>query len=660
VVNEARLGWNRFAEGFFPQDGTFDPASIGLNTGGTGYNLGMPRINVGSFPQLGASSSDPRNRVDSNWHFIDNISWKKGKHDIKFGYEFRRTTVSQNFNANFRGKLSFSSLADFLAGVPDGGSQLGGVTNRNTFENSQAAYVQDTYHILRNVTLSLGLRYDYFGIVTEKHENFTNVDPTTGMGFAVGPGHLYNPDYNNWAPRVSVAWDVTGKQKTVVRAGYGIFMDAFSQDMFMGHLPFNSGFDPGPAYNGFVGPNQISTVGLLGGPLNSALPVFSGTSPMGDAFGVDQGIRTPYMENYNLNLQQQLTRTMSFQVSYVGSQGHKLFRFRDINQPTQAQITAADLACDCINDYGVPRFFAQPGNTNPSPFFYINYLEGSSNSNYNSLQFSYQINNWHGLTSTVNYTWSHSIDDASDGEDYVPNASQPNNSQAVIGANRGNSNFDVRNRFVWNFIYQIPDAKDSRYKLIRNGWGVNGIVTVQSGQPFQLNYNFESDFDGSGEGFGRPDIVGPVHYNQHDPTQFLNLSSFAVPCTPITVGGVPAFDGTDSTCVPGTRHFGNLGRNSLIGPNFRQFDFSIYKDTHLTERLVMQLRFEAYNLFNHPNFANPYLPNFIADAAPHGFETTGRSSGFYNLSATGDVGIGYPFLGSGGPRGLQIAAKFTF
>ena len=660
VVNEARLGWNRFAEGFFPQDGTFDPASIGLNTGGTGYNLGMPRINVGSFPQLGASSSDPRNRVDSNWHFIDNISWKKGKHDIKFGYEFRRTTVSQNFNANFRGKLAFSSLGDFLAGVPDGGSQLAGVTNRNTFENSQAAYVQDTYHILRNVTLSLGLRYDYFGIVTEKHENFSNVDPTTGLGFAVGPGHLYNPDYNNWAPRVSVAWDVTGKQKTVVRAGYGIFMDAFSQDMFMGHLPFNSGFDPGPAYNGFVGPNQISTVGLLGGPLNPALPVFSGTSPMGDAFGVDQGIRTPYMENYNLNVQQQLTRTMSFQVSYVGSQGHKLFRFRDINQPTQAQITAADLGCDCINDYGVPRFFAQPGNTNPSPFYYINYLEGSANSNYNSLQFSYQINNWHGLTSTVNYTWSHSLDDASDGEDYVPNASQPNNSQAVIGANRGNSNFDVRNRFVWNFIYQIPDAKDSRYKLIRNGWGVNGIVTVQSGQPFQLNYNFEDDFDGSGEGFGRPDIVGPVHYNQHDPTQFLDLSSFAVPCTPITVGGSPAFDGTASTCVPGTRHFGSLGRNSLIGPNFRQFDFSIYKDTHLTERLVMQLRFEAYNLFNHPNFANPYLPNFIADASPHGFETTGRSSGFYNLSATGDVGIGYPFLGSGGPRGLQLAAKFTF
>jgi hypothetical protein len=683
VVNEARLGWNRFAEGFFPQDGTFNPASIGLNTGGTGYNLGMPRINVGSFPQLGASSSDPRNRVDSNWHYIDNISWKKGKHDIKFGYEFRRTTVSQNFDANFRGTLKFNDAAgsqqsfmDFLAGVPTGGSQLSGDTNRNTYENSQAAYIQDTYHVLRNVTLSLGLRYDYFGIVTEKHQNFTNVDPTTGIGYPVGPGHLYNPDYNNWAPRVSVAWDVTGKQKTVVRAGFGIFEDAFSQDMFMGHLPFNSSFDPGPAYNGYVGPNLISSVSLVGGALSPTLPVYSGLSPMGDAFGVDTHIRTPYMENYNLNLQQQITRTMSFQISYVGSQGHKLFRFRDINQPTLSAIQQFDYAAASgfdrtVADNGsIAGCYCTPRNFLSSPYYYINYLEGSANSIYNSLQLSYQINNWHGLTSTFNYTWSHSIDDASDGEDYVPNASQPDNSQALIKYNRGNSNFDVRNRFVWNFIYQIPDSKDSRYKFIRNGWGLNGILTIQSGQPFQLNYNFEDDYNGSGEGFGRPDIVGALVYHRSDPNNYLQLGSFAVPCVLSQGTGagncqlvVPGTTTICSTIVPNcinSMHFGTLGRNALIGPNFHQFDLSLYKDTHLTERLVMQLRFEAYNLFNHPNFANPYLPNFIADAAPNGVNADGTSAGALHLTATGDVGIGYPFLGSGGPRGLQIAAKFTF
>jgi hypothetical protein len=273
---------------------------------------------------------------------------------------------------------------------------------------------------------------------------------------------------------------------------------------------------------------------------------------------------------------------------------------------------------------------------------------------------------------TLNYTWSHSIDDASDGEDFVPNAAQPNDSTAPIRFNRGNSNFDIRNRLTWNFIYEFPTMIGSWQKL-KNGWGVNGIVTVQSGQPFHLNYNFEDDFDGSGEFFGRPDVVAPVHYSS-DPRNFLDLTSFAIPCTPEPATSATPFDSSASTCVPGSRHFGSEGRNSLIGPNFRQFDFYIFKNTTITERLKMELRFEAYNLLNHPNFANPYLPAFIADAAVNGIAnnlttpgsnpcpgvTAGHSCGTLGLTATGDVGIGYPFLGSGGPRTLQIAAKFTF
>lgn len=649
IVNESRLGWNRFAEGFFPQDGSFNPSSIGLDTNPGSFNFGLPVITVAGLAQLGASASDLRDRVDTNWHYIDNVSWKAGKHDMKFGYEFRRTSISQNFNPGFRGSLSFDSLSDFLAGLPTGGSQRQGNTNRNTFENSHAGYFQDSYHWRKNVVLNLGLRYDYYGLIQEKHGNFTNIDPTTGEPILVGQGRLYQPDYRNWAPRVSVAWDMTGRGKTVVRAGYGIFYDAYSQDMFLGHLPFNSAFDPGPAYSGF-GPNPISTASVLPGPLSAGTPVYGATSPMGDAFGVDQHLRTPYMQNFNLNFQQELGRKMVFQIGYVGSNGHKLLRFRDLNQPSQAQITAADLACACINNGDVPRAL------NPA-FFAIDYEESSANSNYNSLQTSYRINDWHGVTSTLNYTWSHSIDDASDGEDYVPNASQPDNSAAPIGSNRGDSNFDVRNRLAWNFIYQFPNRKGD-WQRLTDGWGLNGIVTVQSGQPFQLNYNFETsdDFDGSGEGYGRPDVVGPIKYNQNDPNNYFSLTSFAVSCTPVATG----FTGLDTSCVPGTRHFGNEGRNSLIGPHFRQFDFSIFKNTQLTERLKLELRFETYNLFNHPNFANPYLPLFIADAAQNGFLPTGQSAGSYRLTSTGDVGIGYPFLGSGGPRGLQLAAKFTF
>ncbi len=663
TVNEARIGWNRFAEGFYAQDRHFDPASIGLNNNATGIDLGLPRFSVGSFPQLGASSTDTRNRVDSNWHYIDNISWKHGKHDIKAGYEFRRTTVSQNFDSYFKGRLNFSALSDFLAGTPTGGFQYSGNANRNTFENSHAIYLQDSYHWSSRVTLNLGLRYDYYGLVQEKHANFTNFNPLTGADILVGQGRLYQPDYNNAAPRVSVAWDVTGHQKTVVRAGFGIFYDAYSQDMFMGHLPFNSFYDPGVAYSG-AGPNPILLANAFKLPLSSTAPAFQFASPMFDRFGVDQNLRTPYMENYNLNLQQQITRKMTLQLGYVGSQGHKLLRFRDLNQPTLAQIQAYDYNA---NGCCTPGALLGPGGGG----IYYNYEEASGNSIYNSLQTSWHIEDWHGLTSTFNYTWSHSIDDSSDGEDYVPNAAQPDNSQAPNRFNRGNSNFDVRNRIAWNFIYLIPDSPGSNMKLLRNGWGFSGTVTVQAGQPFHLNYNFEDDYNGTGEFFARPDVVGPLVYHQNDPNNFLQLSSFAVPCTLLQVGqpgfipysagsNPPAQDCAFSATTGNSMHFGNEGRNSLIGPHFRQFDFSLFKRTQLTERLNMELRFEGYNILNHPNFANPYLPNFIADAAQQGINPNGTSAGALHLTATGDVGIGYPFLGSGGPRSLQLAAKFTF
>lgn len=671
VVNEARLGWNRFAEGFFPQDRSFDPASIGLNTGVSAYNFGLPKISVSSpdgssFAPLGADNGDPRQRVDTNWHFIDNVSWKRGGHGIKFGYEFRRTSISQMFNRGFRGALNFDSLDSFIAGVPNidpyHSFQRLGNTNRNTSENSHAFYLQDSFRWRKNFTINYGVRYDYFGVIAEKHGNFTNVDPVTGASVLLNGAGLYNPDYNNFSPRVSVAWDVNGKGKTVLRAGYGFFYDAFSQDMFLGHLPWNSVFDPGPAYSGF-GPNPITFAFVDGSPLNAANPVFPSTGPMWDAFGVDPNIRTPYMQNFNLNLQQELTKKMVLQIGYVGSNGHKLFRFRDINQPSAGEIYSEDCLLavpvavpgppcpntGLINDWGVPRHLPS------SPFWYINWQESSANSTYNSLQVSWKINEWRGLNSTVSYNWSHSIDDASDGEDYVPNAAQPNDSMAPISMNRGNSNFDVRNHLTWNFIYTFPNRKGS-WSRLTDGWGVNGIVTLQSGQPFHLNYNFQDDFDGSGGGFGRPDVVGTITYNRNDPRNFLDLSAFAIPCS--YPGGIG--DGSASTCIPGTRHFGNLGRNSLRGPDFRQFDFSLFKDTAINERLKMQLRAEVYNIFNHPNFANPYLPTFIADAAPNGIGSNGRSVGSLGLAATGDVGIGYPFLGSGGPRGIQLALKFTF
>ncbi len=359
---------------------------------------------------------------------------------------------------------------------------------------------------------------------------------------------------------------------------------------------------------------------------------------------------------------------MVLQVGYVGSQGHRLFRFFDINQPGQAAITAADCpsgiatcaATGAIQDFTVPRIYGFPAGA-----FYIFQENSTGKSNYNSLQTSLRINNYHGFMSIVNYVWSKSLDNSSDGEDFIVNAAQPQDSTNPQ-REYGPSNFNVPHRFTWVLGYELPKMGGGMQRL-KSGWGFDSTVSLQSGQPFTLNYNFEDDYSGGGDGFDRPDVVGPIVYNKRNPANFLQLSSFAMPCT--EAPGM--FSGFASDCVPGTRHYGSLGRNVLSGPTYKQWDLAIYKNTALTERLSMQLRAEFFNILNHPNFANPELPAFIADPAANinqactcgfvqGPNNREVGNGAQQIVATGDVGIGNPFLGGGGPRGIQLAVKFTF
>ena len=629
-VNEARFGYNRFKEGFFPQDSSFDPRTIGLNTGIAGpQDFGLPFINVSGFASIGSTLSVPRARVDTNWQALDNFSWKVNKHDLKFGYEFRRTFVNAFFDAGYRGRLNFASLGDFLTGTLSGGRSARGDSRRGTFQNSHGAFIQDTFRWRPNVTFNLGLRWDYFGVINEERKRFSNFDRVNGLRLV---DKLYPSDWNNFSPRLGVAWDLNGKGKTVVRAGWGLFYDAFSQDFFVGQLPFNT-FNPGPAYNP-VGPSAILFSFSTVEQIQNNVPIYTGFSDS-DVFAVDRNLATPYVQNFNLNVQRELFKAAVLQVAYVGSHGTKLFRYRDINQPPVPRITTARPF-----DNGP---FAPSGGT----FFYVNQLETSANSNYNALQTSFTLRNHRGWSSMINYTWSHSIDNASDGQDYVANATQPDNSFRA-DLERGNSNFDSRHRFVWNFSYDIPNFIRAHPRLGK-GWQVNGVLTLRSGNPFHLNYNFTGDFNGTGEFFGRPDVVGDPFAGTNRADRFLNLAAFKVPCT-LDEGG----------CVPGTFHFGSLGRNSLPGPHYRNFDLSLFKTTAITEQVKVQLRAEVFNIFNHPNFSSPLLPSFIADAAFNGLDANGRGIGFLPITVTPDVGIGNPFLGGGGPRNIQVAVRFIF
>ena len=683
VVNDLRYGWNRFAEGFFPQDQSFDPSSIGLcNTpvgSPTCSSSGLPILllsptptgSTAFFAQPGATSGDPRHRVDTNNQLIDSLSWKINKHDLKFGYEVRRTSIQQYFDKYSRGRLSFASVEDLIQGISFKGFSYVGDSTRHTFENGYGAYFQDSFHMTPRLTLNYGLRWDYYGVVAEKYDLFSNFDTTTGTLVPVGSGglsRLYNPDYRNFAPRISAAWDVFGKGRTVLRAGWGMFYDGFSQDMFLGHLPYPTFYAPGPAYND-IGPLPIQQA-VLANPRSAFVPgqhIYATPGCAGlecDIFAFDPNIKTPYMENYNLNIEHQFSKSVTLQLGYVGSQGHRLFRFFDLNQPSQAAITAADLACSCINDFSVPRNFTNATNNGA---IYIFQENSTGKSNYHSLQASLHVINFHGFTSVVNYVWSRSMDNSSDGEDFVPNAAQPQNSSNP-NAEYGPSNFNLPHRFTWVASYELPHMTGG-WQRLKNGWGLDSTVTMQSGQPFTLNYNAEDDYSGGGDGYDRPDVIGPIIYHKHDPSNYLDLSSFAMPCT-VTAAALANPSGFAGDCTPGTRHYGTLGRNALSGPTFKQWDLALYKNTQLTERIGLQLRADFFNILNHPNFANPVLPAFIADPAANinqscgcGFVTNGAhevGNGSYHIVATGDVGIGNPFLGGGGPRGIQLAAKFTF
>ena len=198
-----------------------------------------------------------------------------------------------------------------------------------------------------------------------------------------------------------------------------------------------------------------------------------------------------------------------------------------------------------IPDYGVPRNYIP---SNPYGSVYLLQENSTGKSNYNALQTSFLMNGWHGITSVVNFVWSRSMDNSSDGEDFEPNAAQPNDSNNPQ-LEYGPSNFNIPRRLTWNFSYQFPKMGGD-WQRLKNGWGIDSIVSLQDGQPFQLNYNFEDDYSGGGNGFDRPDVVGPIRYDAKNPLNYLDLTPFAIPCQ-ITAAAQAAPSGTAGDCVPG-------------------------------------------------------------------------------------------------------------
>jgi hypothetical protein len=603
MVNDLRFGWNRHERDFADEDrlGITNPAtSIGLNTGVFDpRDFGLPHLVIRDFAFLGASPySNPRGRTARGYHLAERFTLVSGIHNLSMGYEFRRASIDSLNEVNYRGRLEFASLADFLAGNIARGSISRGDSNRTTVQDIHSIYAQDNYRLSRNLNLNLGLRWDYFGVLREADGLFSRYDPSVGL---VRPDSLYEPDLNNISPRIGVVWDPTGEAKTVVRASIGLYYDGFPQDYFVGQIQFNT-FNPGVAYNAISERPILSSRSPVRTirPNRPLFPQSSFFTDTRDATTVGR-IRTPYTVNYALNIQKELIANGVLEVGYVGTTGRNLFRTRNTNAP--------------IVPGGARPFDSAAGLSDIAPNrpFIVNQIETTAKSNYNSIQVRFTQRQWEGLTNYAQWTWSHAIDDASDGIDFVPNQASPDNPR-FPERERANSNFDTRHRITWGLIYDLPE------RLVRTeGLQILSNLTLLSGQPYHINIGEEFDSQGAYDFILRPDVVADPHFGTSAPDRLLNLAAFKIPCT---LNG----RGTDvSNCVPGTLHFGNLPRNAFVGPNLRSFDFSISKTTKLnSDHAMLQLRADFFNVTNHPNFASPLVPRFIARASAKGIDLNGQ------------------------------------
>ena len=426
-------------------------------------------------------------------------------------------------------------------------------------------------------------------MVGEKDKLFYQLDPTSATN--VSPtNQLYNKDYNNFAPRLAFAYDVTGKGKTVIRAGWGIFYDAFAQDIFMGHAPFNCAFCPGPAFTG-EGPAAIGSAGLAGGAISSTTPVFAGFSGLSDFFRSRPKIRTPYTQNFDLNVQQQLGNSRVRRLATLERKEPNCSASAILTSPARprSQLRPSLSAPGHVPERPIGGFDGPDGvNFNVPRTAFPRSVLRQSGRIYRKFDLQRVANQpadeqLARFTAGVNFAWSHSIDDASDSEDFIPNAAQPNNS-LITALERGNSNFDIRRRFSWNFGYEFPKMGGSWARL-KNGWGVDGVLNLQDGQPFQLNYNFEGDYSGSARALIVP--MWSARSAMAAAPSSVDLSSFQVPCTFGNTTGLGEW--AIVTVLPAPATSATWDATHCAHPAFKEFNFSVFKNTAITERVNLQL-----------------------------------------------------------------------
>jgi hypothetical protein len=613
-VNEVRFGYSRFRNSFNSADGNLNTQSqYGIDFG-TGLT-GLPEFDFDSFIEnMGATTFGiPRGRLSQTFQILDDFTYLHGKHTWKFGAEYRRALVDFSNDNYARGIFFFDStpppvpeftsdpivqaLANYFLGIESGFAETGN-TARNLATNGVSFFAQDDIRISPAFTVNAGLRWEYFGPVSEAHNLMSNLLNPTGTLSMVGTPELpipYTRDLNNFAPRLGFAWNV--RQKMVIRAAYGIYYDYIPMHLMQANYTNSAGISANP-----VGPEAVV-------PLNYNQDAYNGTTPgqvftaasgppqQPSIFATDHNLRTPYVQSWNLNLQREIGSSLAFEVGYVGSKGTRLVRLYNLNQ-------------NGIN----------------SNYSAIDVLSTGTSSTYHAGQFTLRLQNWHRFSGFSTYTYSKSLDGASDGINYdFAFVALPQDS-TNLKAEKGPSSFDTRHRWTTAMNYQLP-ALHAIGEPLGEGWQLNSIITVQSGRPIDIATTGFTSFGGN----QRPDVVPGQPFvlpNWNPSTGYLNPAAFANPAN--------------------AQGIGNLGRDRIFGPGFWNVDFSVSKNTKLWENGMLQFRAEIFNIVNHPNFA-----------LPGAFITPGVGPAG-DITQTPDVAQGNPGLGGGGPRVVQLGLRLQF
>lgn len=530
------------------------------------------------------------------YQFLDTLSTVRGDHSLKFGMDIR---LNRRAAESFtQDTLTFFSTADFANNAPFIISR-GGNPKLDYANENFSFFVNDNWKAHPRLSLNLGLRYEVSTVSREKNGLLQNFDLAT-LSYTPPGEKLYNVDKNNFGPRVGFAFDVFGNQRTVLRGGYGIF---YNRD-----LPASFG---SPQANSFpqVATDLFDYFFCANPPPTFAYPVDPRVFACGQAaaFVIEKDLKTAMAQHWSLNIQQNL----GFGTLTVGYLGNHVTHLLTDGVITPININRAD-----------PVTSARPLTEAYGDIFLVG---GYPQSNYNAMQVNFKRNLSKGLRFNANYTWSHAIDN-------VVGFFKDYQNENDADAERASSDQDVRHNFTFDAGYDIPFKSwfEGGPNWLVNGWQVNTIIQARSGLPVNVTRT-----GGTFGGFSfRPDVVPGV-----DPY----CSNYSVPDCQFN---------PDAFSIPPAGVYGNAGRNLLRGPNFTQVDASFFKNTRLSENTSLQLRLEVFNLFNFANYADPSGGLVCAGSV-------GRCDAFGVSTSTVGNQLG-GLLGFGGPRQIQLSARFNF